>query len=86
MCKDGGFQGLCHPTKIPSRHKLAGHHGPGVTITVILQLKSLRLCPVHTKSLIALESFRMFLSMNWWLSFSLSAYQWGLFPNSPGAN
>lgn len=37
----------------------------GVVITLILWLQSLRLCPFHNKSLIAYESFRMFVAMDW---------------------
>lgn len=86
MSKDGGIQGLCHSTEVPSRHKLVRSSWTWEFIRLILWFQSLRLCPFHNKSLIAHESFRMFVAMDWWLSFSLSACQQSPFPDSLGAN
>lgn len=58
----------------------------GAVITLIVWSPSLRLCPLHNKFLIAHESFGMFVAEDWCLRFSLSACQWGQFPNCPEAN
>lgn len=58
--------------------------GAVTALTVCSQ--SLGSCPLHNKFLIAHESFGMFVARDWWLGFSLSACQWGQFPNCPEAN